>query len=63
MKKLLTSVFLAVLFVFTASADAGKKHFFDRFELPVKRTVWFKIGTPKENWTRNFKLTAFGTRW
>lgn len=63
MKKLLTSAFLAVVFAVTASADAGKKHFFDRFELPVKRTVWFKIGTPKENWNRNFNLTAFGTRW
>lgn len=63
MKKSLTICLTALLCVTAFAAEQGKKHFFDRFELPLKRSVWFKIGTPASEWNRTEKLTAFGTRW
>ena len=60
MKKLfLTGLISAVSLL----AFASERLLFDRFEMPIKRSVWLKAGTPDSDWQKELKLTAFGTRW
>ncbi len=44
-------------------SSASERLHFDRFELPIKRTVWLKAGIQNSDWQKELKLTAFGTRW
>ena len=60
MKKLFLICLISTAALFAFASD---RLLFDRFELPVKRTVWLKAGTPDSNWQKELKLTAFGTRW
>ena len=63
MKKLLSATISTMLCIMAVAAESGKKHFFDRFELPLKRTIWVKYDAPAGAWSKVEKQLAFGTRW
>ena len=60
MKKLFLTAFISAAALLTV---ASERLHFDRFELPIKRTVWLKAGVQNSDWQKELKLTAFGTRW
>lgn len=60
MKKLFLTAFISAAALL---AFASERLHFDRFELPIKRTVWLKAGVQNSDWQKELKLTAFGTRW